>query len=94
MRIRLFADSLTFLTVKVWTEPISPDTRGDIAANSRVLRPATQLAPELTLGLNAAQSQPLLGCHGKPVVRIPPGPISPAAPTGSTFLVEFHRKLE
>ena len=86
---------MTFLTVKVWTESISPTPMATIAANSMVLRPATQLAPELILGLNGAQSQPLLGSHGKLVVRIPPGPTSlPRGPQGSTFLVEFHRRLE
>jgi hypothetical protein len=36
-------------------------------------------------------SQPLLGSHGHLVVRIPPGATMPARPSGSTFLVEFHR---
>jgi hypothetical protein len=35
--------------------------------------------------------QALLGSHGELVVRIPPWATSPARPSESTFLVEFHR---
>jgi hypothetical protein len=37
-------------------------------------------------------SEPLLGSHGQLIARIPPAATRPARPSGSTFLVEFHRK--
>jgi hypothetical protein len=38
-------------------------------------------------------SQPPFGNHGFLVVKIPPGSTDPARPSGSTYQVEFHRRV-
>jgi hypothetical protein len=49
--------------------------------------------PDFSAGVTLdALNQPLLGSRGQLVVRIPPSATSPSRPSGSTFLVEFHRK--
>jgi hypothetical protein len=62
---------------------------GAVSAGRSWTAPGTDFSSAVTLD---PLSQPLQGSHGQLVGRIPPGATTPARPSESTYLVEFHRR--